>query len=68
MSSEPYEVQTLVRPNLTGFRLFEQGNGRCGVETTSQTREVFIALASLIRAGRHEMALAILDNELGGGC
>jgi len=42
--------------------------GRCGVETTSQTREVFIALASLIRAGRHEMALAILDNELGGGC
>ena len=52
-----------------GVRLFEQGfGGRCGVETTSQTREVFIALASLIRAGRHEMALAILDNELGGGC
>ena len=45
-----------------------KGGGRCGVETTSQTREVFIALASLIRAGRHEMALAILDNELGGGC
>ena len=31
---------------------------------TSDNREVFIALASLIRAGRHEMALAILDNEL----
>ena len=45
-----------------------RGGGRCGVETTSQPREVFIALASLIRAGRHEMALAILDNELGGGC
>ena len=58
----------LVSQNLTGFRLFEQGGGRWGVETTSQTREVFIALASLIRAGRHEMALAILDNELGGGC
>jgi len=35
---------------------------------TSDNREVFIALASLIRAGRHEMALTILDNELGGGC
>jgi len=58
-----------VRRNLTGFKLFEQGfGGRWGVETTSQTREVFIALASLIRADRHEMALAILDNELGGGC
>ena len=55
-------------PDPNGFRLFEQGGGRSGVETTSQTREVFIALASLIRAGRHEMALAILDNELGGGC
>ena len=52
----------------TEFRFFDEGGGRCGVETTSQTREVFIALASLIRAGRHEMALAILDNELGGGC
>jgi len=31
-------------------------------------RQLFIALSSLIRAGRHEMALAILDNELGGGC
>ena len=57
-----------MRPNLTGFKLFDEGGGRWGVETTSQTREVFIALASLIRAGRHEMALAILDNELGGGC
>jgi len=28
-------------------------------------RQLFIALASLIRAGRHEMALAILNNELG---
>ena len=58
-----------IRPILTGFKPSAQGfGGRCGVETTSQTREVFIALASLIRAGRHEMALAILDNELGGGC
>jgi hypothetical protein len=37
-----------------GFEL-GQGGGRWGVETTSQTREVFIALASLIRASRHEM-------------
>jgi len=35
---------------------------------TSDNREVFIALSSLIRAGHHEMALVILDNELGGGC
>ena len=35
-----------------------------GVETTSQTREVFIALDSLIRAGRREMPLAIIDTEL----
>jgi hypothetical protein len=39
-----------------------------GSTITSDNREVFIALASLIRAGRHEMALTILDNELGGGC
>ena len=59
----------LVSQELTWFRLFEQGfGGRGGAEITSKTREVFIALASLIRAGRHEMALAILDNEFGGGC
>jgi len=40
----------------------------CESTITSDNREVFIALSSLIRAGRHEMALAILDNELGGGC
>ena len=51
-----------------GYGTFEQGKGGCGVETTSQTREGLIVLASLIRAGRNEMALAILDNELGGGC
>ena len=27
-----------------------------------------VALASLIRAQQYEMALTILDNELGGGC
>jgi len=33
-----------------------------------QHREILVAVASLLRAGRHEMALTILDNELGGGC
>ena len=61
-------LNELVSRNLTGFKLFEQGGGRWGIEPTSQTREVFIALSSLIRAGRNEMALTILDNELGGGC
>ena len=59
---------TLEGSCLTEFRPFEQGNGRCGVVPASEHQEILVALASLIRAGRHEMALAILDNELGGGC
>ena len=31
-------------------------------------QEILVALASLIRAQRYDMALTILDNELGGGC
>ena len=33
-----------------------------------QSREILVAVASLLRAGRHEMALAVLDDELGRGC
>jgi len=44
------------------------GGGRWGVVPASQHQEILIALASLIRAQRYDMALAILDNELGGGC
>ena len=44
------------------------GSGRWGVVPASQHQEILVALASLIRAQRYEMALTILDNELGGGC
>ena len=43
-------------------------SGRWGVVPASQHQEILVALASLIRAQRYEMALIILDNELGGGC
>ena len=42
--------------------------GRWGVVPASEHQEILVALASLIRAQRYEMALAILDNELEGGC
>ncbi|MDA8715887.1 hypothetical protein N9M06_01945 [Candidatus Poseidoniales archaeon] len=55
------------RPNLTRFKLSE-GGGRWGVVPASEHQEILVALASLIRAQRYDMALTILDNELGGGC
>ena len=63
---------TLVRlvwrsPPTKGFGLSE-GGGRWGVVPASEHQEILVALASLIRAQRYEMALTILDNELGGGC
>ena len=45
-----------------------KGGGRWGVVPASEHQEILVALASLIRAQRYEMALTILDNELGGGC
>ena len=33
-----------------------------------QSRDILVAVSSLLRAGRHEMALAVLDDELGRGC
>lgn len=39
-----------------------------GVVTASEHQQIFVALASLICAQRYDMALKILDNELGGGC
>jgi len=45
-----------------------RGSGRWGVVHASEHQEILVALASLIRAQRYDMALAILDNELGGGC
>jgi hypothetical protein len=46
----------------------DRRSGRWGVAPASQHREILVALASLIRAQRYDMALTILDNELGGGC
>ena len=43
-------------------------SGRWGVVPASEHQEILVALASLIRAQRYEMALTILDRELGGGC
>ena len=40
------------------------GGGRWGVVPASQHQDILVALASLIRAQRYEMALTILDNEL----
>ena len=48
-------------------RLKKDG-GRWGVVPASEHQGILVALASLIRAQRYEMALTILDNELGGGC
>ena len=39
-------------------------NGRWGVVPASQYQEILIALASLIRAQRYDLALTILDDEL----
>ena len=41
----------------------QMGGGHWGVVPASQNQEILVALASLIRAQRYEMALRILDNE-----
>jgi len=41
-------------------------HGRWGVAQGCNCQHMLSAIASLIRAQRYEMALAILDNELGG--
>jgi hypothetical protein len=54
--------------NPLAVREEKRDGGRWGVVPASEQQEILVALASLIRARRYEMALAILDNELGGGC
>jgi hypothetical protein len=39
-----------------------------GVSAPSELREILVAVSSLLRADRIEMAQAILDDELGRGC
>ena len=41
-----------------------EGSGRWGVVPASQHHEILVALASLIRAQRYEMALDIIESEL----
>ena len=48
-------------------RWSQKGEWTLGSEEFSAHREVLIAISSLIRAGRSEAALSILDHELGGG-
>ena len=42
--------------------------GRWGVGINAETRELLVAISSLIRCGRVKQALSIIDNELAGGC
>ena len=45
--------------------MIEVVGGRWGVVPASEHQEILVALSSLIRAQRYDMALKILDNELG---
>ena len=42
----------------------KRDGGRWGFVPASEDRGILVALASLIRAQRYEMAMSILDNEL----
>ena len=44
------------------------GGGHWGVGVNAETRELLVAISSLIRCGRVKQTLAIIDNELAGGC
>ena len=46
----------------------ECDGGRWGVDINAETRELLVAISSLIRCGRVKQALSIIDNELAGGC
>jgi len=43
-------------------------SGRWGVAQGCNCRSILIAIATLLEAQRSDLALTILDNELGGGC
>ncbi|MEC8520277.1 MAG: hypothetical protein VXY67_04870, partial [Candidatus Thermoplasmatota archaeon] len=43
-------------------KVIQMGGGRWGVVPASQHQEILVALASLIRAQRYEMALTILGH------
>jgi len=60
----PVFDQTVWRsPPNRGFGLSE-GSGRWGVVPALEHQEILVALASLIRAQRYDMALTILENEI----
>ena len=66
--SKPKGVQTqrrrvFVKQNPHTARPKGDG-GRWGVVPASQHQEILVALASLIRDQRYEMALTVLDNEI----
>ena len=51
-------------PPNRGFGLSE-GSGRWGVACNCDCHQIFNAVTSLIRANRHEMALTLLETEIG---
>ena len=50
---------------ITESKASTKDGGRWGVVPASEHQEIFVALASLIRAHRYDMALKILNQELG---
>ena len=54
-------------PSASFDSIMQVVGGRWGVVPASEHQEILVAIASLIRAQRYEMALTILDNELSGG-
>jgi hypothetical protein len=67
-SNYPLPKPTKGRPTrFAGYGL-QMGSGRTRVVPASEHQEILVAVASLIRAQRYDMALTILDKELGGGC
>lgn len=56
------------RGKVATARISKQRSGHWGVGINVETRELLVAISSLIRCGRVKQALSIIDNELAGGC
>ena len=54
--------------NLYDYIISRVNGGHWGVDVNAETRELLVAISSLIRCGRVKQALSIIDNELAGGC
>ena len=56
------------RGKVVTTRINKLRSGHWGVGINAETRELLVAISSLIRCGRVKQALAIIDYELAGGC